>query len=224
MFDYVNKLQLALGDKARRSGLLAGAGVVALIAAGFLLSALWSWLAWRLELGPTYASLIIGGGFLLIALILYLMSKSEKHPMPTGDDLKNEVEARLSLAADTALDKARFTAEQTLDTAQSRVSSLFGQVEDKARSFADETQSRLQGLTSDASDKAGEVARRAGLTDENLQSAKETLDRVTQSRAAPGIGLAGAFAVGVAIAGALRGRRDDDEYYYDDDEDWYRGA
>lgn len=44
MFDYVNKLQLALGDKARRTGLKIGAGVVVLIGAGFLTAALWSWL------------------------------------------------------------------------------------------------------------------------------------------------------------------------------------
>lgn len=235
MFDYVNKVQMALGDKARRTGLKVGAGVVALIAVGFLLSALWSFLAWRLELGPTYASLIIGGGFLLIALILLMMSKSERHSMPTTDELKNEVEARLSLAADTALDKAKFKAEETMDSAQQRVHALFGKAEDTARGFVSRTESKVHDVTSDVTAKAGDLAQKVGLTDQNLREAKDSFDRATQSRAAPGVGIVGAFAVGMAIAGALRGRRGKDDFYYDDFDDdddgrdgdrdrWYRGA
>ncbi|SDD75925.1 Putative Holin-X, holin superfamily III [Paracoccus isoporae] len=219
MFDYVNKVQLALSDKARRTGLKAGAAVIALIALGFLLSALWSFLAWRLELGPTYASLIIGGGFLLIALILQLMSNSEKHSMPSTDELKNEVEARLSLAADTALDKAKFKAEETMDSAQQRVHALFGKAEDTARGFVSRTESKVHDVTADVSTKAGDLAEKVGLTDRNLREAKDSFDRATQSRAAPGVGIVGAFAVGMAIAGALRGRRDRDDFYYDDFED-----
>lgn len=235
MFDYVNKLQLALGDKARRTGLKIGAGVVGLIATGFLLAALWGWLAYQMDLGPTMASLIIGGAFLLIALILFGMSKSERHSMPSTDELKSEVEARLSLATDTALDKAKGKAEDTMDSAQARVSSLFSAVEDKARGLVDHTEARVQNVASSFTGVASSTARKAGLTRDNIDAAKETLDRATDSRAAPGVGLVGAFAVGMAIAGALKGRggRDrDDEYYrdrydrhrYDRDDDWYRGA
>ena len=108
MFDYVNRLQLALGDKARRAGMKAGAGVALLIGAGFLLAALWSWLAWQLDLGPTYASLIIGGVFALIGLIVWASGSKERHAVPSTDDLRSEVETRLSLAADAAIDKVKF--------------------------------------------------------------------------------------------------------------------
>ena len=40
MFDYARNMQLALTDRLRRAGLMAGAGAVLLIAAGFLLAAL----------------------------------------------------------------------------------------------------------------------------------------------------------------------------------------
>ena len=49
MFDYAHKMQLAVSDLGRRAGLKAGAGVLALIAAGFLLAALWTFLARTLD-------------------------------------------------------------------------------------------------------------------------------------------------------------------------------
>ncbi|MFD1796003.1 phage holin family protein [Paracoccus aurantiacus] len=232
MFDYVNKLQLALGDKARRTGLKVGAGVVVLIGAGFLLAALWSWLAWNLELGPAIASLIIGGGLALIGLILWLASGAERHPMPTGSELKSEVETRLSDATDAALEKAKFKAEEALDSAQARVAGLFGAITGTARSakskaadgvhsFAD----KASDLASKASDVASDAAHKVGLDEHTLDDAKESIDRALNSRAAPGIGVAGAFAVGVAIASALKSRRHEEDFYYDDDdlydEDFY---
>lgn len=207
MFDYVNKLQLALGDKARRTGLTVGAGIAALTGLGFLVAAFWSWLAWNQELGPALASLIVGGGFLLIGLIVLMMAGPERHQMPTSAELKSEVEMRLSQATEAALDKAKFKVEETVDSAQARVASLFGAAGDKVQNVA--------------SGAAGAV----GLSGENLSQAKETLDQATQHRAAPAVGLAGAFAVGMAFASALKSRRSEEDLYYDDeydddDDDW----
>ncbi|WBU57833.1 CsbD family protein [Paracoccus sediminicola] len=222
MFDYANKLQLALGDKARRTGLKLGAGVVGLIALGFLLSALWSFLAWRLELGPTYASLIIGGGFLLIAIIMLAVSNAERHRMPTTDELKSEVEARLSLATDTALDKAKGKAEETMSSAQARVASLFGRAEGKARSLVGKAGEHAQDAGADLSETLSEVKRKA---EDGLEEAKDSFDRAMDTRARPGVGLVSAFAVGLAIARSLKGRRDDYDPYYDpyygDDDPYY---
>ncbi len=199
MFDYVNKLQLALGDKARRTGLTVGAGIAALIGTGFLIAALWSWLAWNLDLGPALASLIVGGGFVLIGLIVLKAVGPERHPMPTSTELKSEVEQRLNQATEAAFDKAKLKAEEAMDSAQARVASLFGAAGDTA-----------QGLATDA-------AHAVGLTDENLHDAKEAIDRAVQHPAAPAVGLAGAFAVGMAIASALKSRRSADDFYYEDD-------
>ena len=217
MFDYVNKLQLALGDKARRTGLKIGAGVVVLIGAGFLTAALWSWLAWHQDLGPALASLIIGGGFTLIGLVILGTVGPPRHEMPSSAELKSEVEMRLSNATEAAFDMAKLKASAAVDDAQARVSSLFGAAGDTAR-----------GVLSAAGARAQDAASTVGLTEETLQDAKQAINHATQHRAAPAVGLAGAFAVGMAIASALRSRRSEEDLYYeddyddddDDDEDW----
>ncbi|AUM73804.1 phage holin family protein [Paracoccus jeotgali] len=220
MFDYVNKLQLALGDKARRTGLKAGAGAALLVGAGFLVAALWSWLAWNLELGPALASLIIAVLFMVIGGIIWMMAKAQHHPMPTTDELKHEVEARLALATDAALDKAKFKAEEAMDSAQARVVSLYDQATGKVRRVVNRTEDKARDLASDAEQMAGTAARKVGLTDDNIDAMRDTVDRAVHSRAAPGIGVAGAFAIGIAIASALKGRSDDDEYDDFDDYDY----
>lgn len=217
MFDYVNRLQLALGDKARRAGLKAGAGVVLLIGVGFLLAALWSWLAWQLELGPTYASLIIGGVFALIGLIVWASGSKERHAVPSPDELRSEVETRLSQAADSAIDKVKFQAESAVEGAKARVSSLFGGAGEAARSAA----KGASGLAADAGGKLGEtVADMAGKGGEALKGARETLDRAVETKAGPAIGLAGAFSLGLIVAAALAQSRSKDDFYYDDEDDW----
>lgn len=225
MFDYVNKLQLALGDKARRTGLKIGAGIAALIGLGFLIAALWSWLAWNLELGPAMASLIIGGSFALIGVIIWAMAAAERHAMPTGTELKDEVEMRLSQATEAAFDMAKFKAESAMDNAQARVVSLFGVAEDKARNLVGTTEAKVHGLASGVGNVAGEAvkgaAAKVGLTSENLQDAKATIERATEHRAAPAVGLAGAFAIGMAIANALKSRRCEEDLYYDDEDEDY---
>ena len=56
MFDYARKLQLAASDMGRRVGLKAAAAVVGLVAAGFLIAALWTFLADTLDWGPLVAT------------------------------------------------------------------------------------------------------------------------------------------------------------------------
>ncbi|HMQ40265.1 MAG TPA: phage holin family protein [Paracoccus sp. (in: a-proteobacteria)] len=204
MFDYLDRLQLALGDKARRTGMKSGAGAVAGIGAGFLLAALWSWLTWGLDLGPTVASLIIGVAFLIVALIIWLAASKHSHPMPTGEELRSEIEARLSGMADAAIDKAKSRAEAAVDGARSRVFSIFGSAGDTVK----DTEAAMS-----------DIAREGG---EALKDARETLDRAVGTKAGPAIGLAGAFALGVVIASTLGRSRGKDDFYYDDwDEDDY---
>ena len=71
MFDYAQRLQLALKDTARRSAMKAAAGIVLAVAAGFLVAALWSFLAHNLGWGPALASLVVAGLFILAGLILF---------------------------------------------------------------------------------------------------------------------------------------------------------
>lgn len=209
MFDYVNKLQLALGDKARRTGLTIGAGIVALIGAGFLTAALWSWLAWYQELGPALASLIIGGGFVLIGLLILAAVGPQRHQMPTSAELKAEVEMRLSDATEAAFDMAKLKASAAVDDAQARVTSLFGAAGDTALGVVNAASARVQ-----------DAASSVGLTGETVQEAKAAFDHATQHRAAPAVGVAGAFAVGMAIASALASRRSKDDLYYEEDDDY----
>ena len=65
------------------------------------------------------------------------------------------------------------------------------------------------------------AATKAGISDDGLDEVKATVER-----AAPGVGLVGAFAVGMAIANALASRRNEEDLYFDDydddDDDWRR--
>ena len=205
MFDYVQKLQLALGDTARRSAMKVVAGLVVAVGAGFLLAALWSWLAHDLRWGPTLASLVIGGAFIVIALILLAMSKTRRHQMPTGDDLRREVEQRLSLAADAAADRARAEAARVMDMAGDRVTLLMDHAGDRASRFA-----------GDAERKVADVARSVGLTADNLDAAKDRVSHASNSNAGSMAKLISAFAVGVTVAAKLRESRRDRYDPYDD--------
>lgn len=223
MFDYASKMQLALSDAGRRVAYKAIAGVVAIIGTGFLLAAFWTFLARNLGLGPLGASLAIGLLFLIGAGVLLARSKTVVHPVPTTDELKAEVETRVSLATDAALEKARLKAAEVVDSVEAKVSGLVETVADRATSFADETQARVHGFTRNL---AGEAANKVGLTPQFFTDAQDTFDRVKDSKAATVPSVLGAFAVGVAIAGKLQAwrHRDDDVYYdgYDDLDDDYR--
>lgn len=219
MFDYTRKLQLALTDRLRRAGLMAGAGVVLLVAAGFLLAALWTWLAWYLHWGPLWASLAIGLGFLLIGLVLAGMAKAERHPAPTTDELKAEVEERLNLAAHAAVAKASAVADRTLERASEKAGLLMETAQQRAHSVVDDLSYRADRFADRAEAKVCGAARGLGETaSRRLGLAPDAMERAVggaaRSRAAPFVPLIGAFAVGITLASRL-GRRDRDE-----DEDW----
>lgn len=211
MFDYVQRLQLALSDTARRTAMKVVAGVVLAVGAGFLLAALWSWLAYGLGWGATLASLAIGGAFVVIALILLAAASKPRHEMPTSDDLKREVEARVNLVADAAADRARQEAGRMMDMAGNKVTSLMDQASYRANKFASDAERRVYST-------ARETAEKVGLTPENVEAAKrtfastaETTTRAANSNAGSMAKLIGAFAIGIALANRLRGDRDDDD-------------
>lgn len=215
MFAYTRNLQLALTDRLRRAGLMAGAGVALLIAAGFLLAALWTWLAHGLHWGPLWASVAIGAGFLLIGLILMAAGSKERHRTPSTDELKAEVEQKLSLAADMAVERVSSLADRTIERASDkagevvelasqRVHSVADTLSYRADRFADRTEARVMG----AARRAGETAsRKLGLPPD---AAERVVQGATESRAAPFVPLIGAFAVGMTLASRLGRRRDDD--------------
>ncbi|MDB6178545.1 phage holin family protein [Paracoccus sp. Z330] len=205
MFDYARRLQLALGDTARRSGMKVAAGALVVIGAGFLIASLWSWLATGLGLGPTIASLIVGGAFVFLGLIAFLLASKPRHRMPTSDDLRREVEARVNMAADAAVDRARAEAMR-----------FAGMAEHKARSVMGNVGLRASSAERRAQDVARDAAERSGLTEENLRAAQERMDqaaaatsRAANSNAGSMAKLAGAFVIGLALASKLGSRRED---------------
>lgn len=200
MFDYIDQMKLALGDTVRRAAMKSGGGVAMAIGAGFLIAALWSWIA--LYLGSIYASLIVGGIFAFVGLVIWLMATSRRYKAPTTDDLRNEVETRIGLVTDAAMNKVRHTAESAVDGAQARVASIFGGAGRRVSGLAKDA----EGVASDAIEAGGEA----------LKGARETLDRAVETKAGPAIGIAGAFALGMVIAGAFSARRDKEDLYYDD--------
>ncbi|RNF35802.1 hypothetical protein [Paracoccus methylarcula] len=136
MFDYTRRLQLALGDLLRRSAMKTVAGVVIAIGAGFLIAALWTWLANGLGWGSTLASLAIGGGLLFIGLLVLLLAKTPRHPIPGSDELKREVDMRVGLAADAATERARSEAARVMGMAEGKLFSLLGGAGKTARKAA----------------------------------------------------------------------------------------
>lgn len=219
MFDYARNMKLAVQDTLRRSALKAAAGGVMLIGIGFLLAALWSYLATELGWGSMMASLAIGGGFALVGLILLMVGGRVTHQAPTTDDLKREVEARLTLVADIAAERARTEAMRVVDGAADRANALFDRATGTASRFV-----------SDAGDTVRDTARKVGLSAENVEAAKETAqDAARQAKAAANSNagsmakLVGAFAIGLTLASKLGGRRrrDDDDVAGDEDFDDY---
>lgn len=197
---FAQRVKLALADTARRSGFRLAAALILALAAGFFLAALWSWLAHGLGWGPVAASLLIGGLLVLIAAILLAMASRQRHPMPTGDDLKHEVEMQVSRATSAAVTRASSEAARMADKASHKVHSLM-----------DQAGSRVTNLASDA-------AHRAGLSDAQIASARQAAQNMTHkagaaARSNPGsmAKLAAAFAIGVALATRLRDRRREDD-------------
>ncbi|HRO14341.1 MAG TPA: phage holin family protein [Paracoccus sp. (in: a-proteobacteria)] len=218
MFDYARNMQLALTDVARRTALKAAAGVVMAIGAGFLIAALWTFLARNLGWGPLGASLAVGLLFVVAGVVLIMRSKTVEHPIPSTDELRAEVETRVSLATDAALEKGRLKAIEVVDSVENRVHAMVDEVSYRANKFAEDAETKVQGF---ARDMAGEAASRVGLTPRFLSEAHETLDRVKSSNAATIPPLIGAFAAGLALAQRLQAwRHQDDGETYDESYDY----
>lgn len=235
MFVYAKNMQLALSDKLRRAGLAAGAGVVLILGAGFLLAALWTWLAYHLGWGSLGASLAIGILMVVIGVIFLMMAKHERHPVPSTDELKLEVQQQLHLAADTALAKASDAADQAvdraaskanelLDTAESKAHALFDTAEHKVHSVADNLAYRANRFADQAEARVYGTARGVGeATAQRLGFASRPSpgaagqggDDASPSRAAPFAPVLGALAIGITLANRLQHRRhrDDDRHY-----------
>ena len=165
MFDYARNMQLALSDAGRRVALKAAAGIVIAVGAGFLIAALWSFLAWNLGWGPVGASLAIGLLFVVVGIVFLSMSKKVNHPVPSTDELKAEVETRLSLATDAAMEKARIKAVEVVDNVENRVHSFVDDVTYKAERFVDNAEAKVQGFTRNV---AGQAAQEGQYRDQFL--------------------------------------------------------
>lgn len=211
MFDFARNVKLAITDTLRRTAVKAAGGAVIALGAGFLLAALWSFLATDLGWGSTLASLTVGGLFVVLGVVGILVAGGKKHKMPTTDDLRNEVQARVSLAADAAVDRARVEAARFVDMAEDRVHSLIDRAGDKAGQVVSGAERTAYGFARD-------TARKVGLTSENVEAAQDTArniaDRVhkaADTNAGSMAKVVGAFAVGVAIASKLQQWRQDDD-------------
>lgn len=219
MFDYTRNMKLALQDMLRRSALKAAAGVVLLIGLGFLLAALWSFLATGLGWGAMNASLAVGGGFVLLGVVFLLVGARVTHKPPSTDDLKNEIEARLTLATDAAANRARAEMMRVVDGAADRANALMGRASSRASHFVSETEETIR-----------DTAYKIGLTPGRVEAVKDQAQDLAQQAkdaAATNAGsmtkLVGAFAIGMTLAATVsrRGRRDDDGYDEFDDFDDY---
>ncbi|CAM3234637.1 phage holin family protein [Paracoccus nototheniae] len=219
MFDFARRIQLAVGDTARRAALKAAAGLAGLIGAGFLLAALWSFLATELDWGAALASLTIGGVLALIAAILIGMSSRRKHVMPTTDDLKREVEARVSLATDAAVTRARTEATRMVELAETKAHSLMDSATSRATKLVGDTENKVFGNVRGAARAVGLSSENLRLAERRLRDGKEQLSQASSSNAGSVAKLVGAFAVGVTLAAKLQeGRQRDAEYDYDRDD------
>lgn len=245
MLDYARRMKLALSDAARRIGQKAGAGVVVVIGAGFLLAALWTYLADYLHWGSMLASLTIGAVFVILGLLVLVLGGRARHRPPTTAELRDEFQERLSIATDVvldrvtgraerAIDKVRDTAGDALETVQSRASefadlagnkvqSLVDTVSYRAHRAADSAEARVQGFVRTAD----ETAEKLGLTPERKEKLAEGIDKAKSSNLAALAPAVGAFALGLTLASRLqswRHREDDgddqDDGLIDDDEDW----
>lgn len=213
MLDFTRRARLAGADLGRRAGLLAGAGLLAAIAGGFLLAALWSYLAHGLHWGPAAASLALALLCLLGAAVLGLLGRARRHAMPTPADLGRELRARGVLATESVMAALRHRVALGGETARQRV---FG-IGDRARHGVDAAADRLDAA---AARMAGKVsgadpaqsaapgldpaALAAGLT-----AAREGAGRFV--RTSPVLALASAFAVGLVLAGAVAPADDEDD-------------
>lgn len=232
MFDYSRKMRLALSDQARRIGLKAAAGAVLAIGGGFLLSALWLWLAHLPGWGPLGASLAIGLGFVILGLLILVLAGRVRHRPPEAEELRSEVEERLALAADAVLGKVGAKAEEAMDRVQERAGRVLGDAQARAGHLVDLAGNRVTSLMDSVSYKADRLAgdgeararnaarqardaasAKMGLTPEQMsEKASRGFERARRSNLAAMAPVIGAFAVGLTLASRLQGwRHRDDE-------------
>lgn len=230
MFAYAKNMQLALSDKLRRTGLAAGAGVVLMLGAGFLLAALWTYLAYHLGWGSVVASLAIGGALVVIGLICLIMAKRERHRAPTADELKSEVSEQISLmantaisrasdAADAAFGRANDTANEFLQRAEHKAHSVADDLSYRANRFADHAEAKVYGSARHMGEK---TAQTFGISPQLMRMASEKLGNGKGSNAATLAPVLGAFAIGITLASRFQDwRHRDDAAYPEDDDDYY---
>lgn len=232
MIAYARHMQLAVSDIGRRVAFKAVAVVLALIAVGFLIAALWTFFAYTLLWGPLWASVAVAVLFLVVAGILWAVSSKVKHPVPPVEELKREVEARVSLATDVALAKAQVKAREVIDMAGNKATGLMDEAAFRANMVVDSAEAKVQRLTHEVEDKAHRfvretptnVAHSVGLTPQFFSEAQQFTDKVKSSKAVPAASLLGAFAVGLTLASKLRTTHQDDwedeDFDQFDDEDY----
>lgn len=222
MFDYARKMKLALTDTVRRTAMKAAAGVVIAVGVGFLLAALWTFLAYHLHWGPLAASGAIGGVFVVIGAIVIVMANKVRHTPPQPSELTDEVKTRVSLAAEQAGEMAKAKAQALVGTAGQTVQGLVDDISYRANAFAETAETKAKTF---ASTTLTDAAAKVGLTPETVAEVKEVTGKVARTNVAAIGGLIGAFAVGVTLAKTLRGDADesfdDYDYDYDDFDDAY---
>lgn len=228
MFAYTRNLQLAVSDKLRRAGLAGAAGVVLLVAAGFLLAALWTFLARNLHWGPLGASAAIGGVLVVIGLVLLSLAGRERHRVPSTDELKTEVEQHLHLMANSAIGKASDAADAALDRASEKATHLMERAEQKVHAVADDLGYRANRFADQAEARVYGTARQVGETTAQrfgfaTSQPKTAGGRAPVSNRAALAPVLGAFAVGITLASRLqdwRHRDDPPEAGWDDEDDY----
>lgn len=227
MLDVTRRFHLALSDLGRRAGLMAGAGLAGLVGGGFLLAALWSWLAHGLHWGPALASLAIGALCVVIAGVLMLAGRKAQHDMPTAGDVQAELEARAKLATGAAIGAVKTRADQARSAAEQRLHGLWDRVRyraDRAAEGLDTTAAKVAETVAETASRAtgrgaagrgGSGSRPGGVPPQDplgdvLHNARDMAEQFARSRAAPGVALVSAFAVGLALANLFGGDDEDD--------------
>lgn len=223
MFDYARKMQLFARETVRRASLKAGAGVAILIGSGFLLAALWVFLADNLDWGSLGASLAIGIVFVVAGLVVIATGGRKRYRAPTTDELRSEIQERVSLATEAVLDRVSDRTGQALDSAQqkaanvvdlagNKLSSLVDSVTYKADRFAARAESKAYGFARRAGDQASE---KLGLTDDHKERIADSFGRAKSSNLAAIAPVVGAFALGLSLATRIAGRGEEGDGYDD---------
>lgn len=239
MLDYARRMKEVVSERSRLIAIKGAGGIIALIGAGFLLAALWTYLADNLDWGPLGASLAIGTVFMILGLLAIVLSGRPRKVAPTADDLRAEVQERVGLATDVILDrvtgraedafdrvresaeatvnKARSSAEEAISSAKSAAQGFVDSANQRVHSFVDSVNHRADSMAEKVDDEAlrfagtaQEKAEDLGLSAENIQ---QSVDRFKNSAVGTWGPVVGAFAVGMTLANRFRHKRDDDDEF-----------